>query len=160
VHAKEKSLLPVVKRHRRALIYIALLVAIFFVGFGYGMRQPIAKQFHAWKLLPQEEQFSELYFDDSPYLPKTYGPGLPQSFTFEVHSLENIPTTYRYEVFAESSAGVDYAVDNGVFAINPGQRHAQRITANMPDLGSRVRIVVRLSSTQSVHYWVTKEAAK
>lgn len=121
---------------------------------------PLKRQLHAWKLLPEPERLTELYFDKHTTLPATYRPGVTQHFSFTVHNLEYQTFTYSYQVIEQTEAG-DHkaALSSGSFTLSQGEYRSVPINANLTDLGKRAKVVISLEPVnESIDYWVNKES--
>lgn len=125
----------------------------------------IAAQLNSWKLLPQPERLTELYFTDHAKLATTYTPGAPQKFGFMVHNLEYRHIDYSYTVTAVSEDGsqTQELASNRISLPADGYSGGPiEFTPN--DLGRRVKIVTTLTYTsdkpvtESIYYWVTSTA--
>jgi hypothetical protein len=119
---------------------------------------PIRNQLNVWKLLPEPERLTELYFNNNAQLPTHYIPGQPQKTSFTVHNLEYQNTAYFYTVTAvPDGSTTSTALANGVLSLAQNQSVTTPITVTLPDLGPRVKVVVKLSNeNESIDYWVTK----
>ncbi len=136
---------------------IAISALLIFINNG-----SIKNQLNEWKLLPQPERLTELYFNDHAKLATTYTPDAPQSFGFTVHNLEYRQTEYNYVVEAISEDGSQRQplAQSSLELAQDGYRSIN-ISFVPQDLGKRVKIQVTLTYrsdkpvTESVHYWVT-----
>src|SRR5579862_8331355 len=77
---------------------IALSIALIEVN-----KQQIIDQLNKWKLLPQPETFTELYFNNSTNLPSYVKQNQQIKFAFTVHNLEYKTYTYPYEIYLEQN---------------------------------------------------------
>lgn len=81
------------------------LSIIFLCGFIYTMRDAVQENIHRklsdWKLIPIPETYTELYFEDHTSLPKKTTAGEVTTFSFTIHNMEGVTTTYPYEVYFE-----------------------------------------------------------
>ena len=57
------------------------------------------------KLIPMQERFTELYFENPSFLPQRAFAGDPISFSFTIHNLEAVSTNYPYNIYFEGSNG-------------------------------------------------------
>jgi hypothetical protein len=155
------SLNSVSQKIRRSGKYIALFFAALLVLLSVVFWTPIKNQLNDWKLLPQPERFSELYFTDHQHLPTTYAAGQTQTVKFTVHSLEHQPKSYTYAITASQTVGDPKAqiLATGNFTLQHDQYRKETREITIPDLGPRINIRVTLSPTQSIHYWLTQIAA-
>ena len=117
----------------------------------------IKKQLNDWKLLPEPERLTELYFNNSSNLPTTYTPNQSQSFSFSVHNLEYRNMSYYYTISVGSGQSSSTPLQRGSFYL--AQNHYKKIPVSlaMPDLGSRTKVIVSLTNpNESIDYWVTR----
>lgn len=158
------SLLAFGRKYRLpiALCFVAALVI-----FSVSQAAAIKRQLNNWKLLPQPERLTELYYENHTKLPTTYTPGTQQSFTFTVHNLEYRTTSYSYTVTQKSEDGTQsQQLSSGSFTLNQNAFKTQTISIAPTDLGGRVQIETSLliggpdSSTEAIHYWVTRNVER
>lgn len=119
-------------------------------------RPAIASQLRDWKLLPQPERLTELYFTKPNNLPAIYTPGEPQTVQFTVHNLEYGTTAYAYKVMEQSQDGrQSQQLANGEFTLR--QNHYERLSLNVVpvDLGTKVKVIVEIPTTnETISYWI------
>jgi hypothetical protein len=120
--------------------------------------QPIKNQLNAWKLLPQPERLTELYFADSAQLPSAYTPATPQHVSFTVHNLEYQTMTYHYSVTAQADgSSTTTPITSSNLQLAQNQSATTPLTVTLPNLGSRVKVSVSLTNVnESIDYWVTR----
>ena len=99
------------KRKKRSLVWFIsiLLVVIFAVSFtsyygSYG-RGLLYAELNNLKLIPRSEHFTELYFENSSFLPKSTVRGQKASFAFTIHNVEGATVVYPYIVYFEYPLG-------------------------------------------------------
>ena len=156
-----------IEKHRGVLTtkkYVALavsVVAILVFVIGVTHTSAITAQLNDWKLLPQPERLSELYFQNHATLPTTYSAGTAQSFAFTTHNLEYRDTTYTYRIVEQSEdASQSHELASGQFSLAQDAYRTTTIMASPVDLGGRVQLQVNLTvvgnptTMQSIHYWV------
>lgn len=126
----------------------------------------ITRQLNAWKLLPQPERLTELYYENHTKLPVKYLPDTPQNFSFTVHNLEYETTIYTYLITQESEDGQQRRqLTDGSFALHHDTFRTTAVTIAPVDLGPRVKIITTIThrsaqnNQEAIHYWVNKEAA-
>jgi hypothetical protein len=133
------------------LAVVAALVMTVTLG-GHG----IAAQLHRWKLLPEPEQLTELYFTDHTKLPAVYLPGIPQTLAFTVHNLENQTTTYRYIVEELAPDAQPVLLGSGSFTVHSNQSHNESIAVTPADVGrAQVRITLQ-PGNEKINYWMDR----
>jgi len=118
----------------------------------------IAAQLHAWKLLPEPERLTELYFTNQPALPTTYLPGDVQAVAFSVHNLEQTSTRYSYVISQLNEKGDQTVVlARGNFTLGKNHYKAATVPVILTDLGSRSLVRVALTNTDdTISYWNEK----
>lgn len=156
------------KKRLAYLLFAFSLILLMVVGFI--QRTAITNQLHAWQVLPQPDQLTELYFEDHQKLPTTYHVGNSETVKFTTHNLEQQQVSYGYKLYAASEDGTARVeLGSGSFTIDHNQQHTVSVAPAIPDLGQRVRVSIELhingvksptgnitDHTQSLHYWVTK----
>jgi len=119
----------------------------------------IKKQLNDWKLLPEPERLTELYFNNSSNLPMTYTPNQSQSFSFTVHNVEYRNMTYYYTISVGSSQSSSTPLQRGSFYLAQNQYKNIPVSLMVPDLGSRIQIIVTLTNpSESIDYWVVRSS--
>ena len=135
-------------------------------------KNAIANQLDTWKVLPREEQLTQLYFSDHKTLPQKAVAGEKQDVRFTIRNVENQPVTYTYTIFAQAKdARTQLAQGTVKLVDNQAQDITKQLT--LPDTPGRVAIVIDLqyalaephgsktkNQTQTIHYWVTMEAPR
>lgn len=147
---------------RRKLIW---LVAVLLIFGGLGALTTvnagaITRQLHDWKVLPEPERLTELYFADHQNLPTTYTPGQAQGFQFTVHNLEYRTTTYTYHIIQQNEAGtVEREITRGSFTLRQDESKTTPIAFSPTDQGARSKVVVKLSPVnEQISYWLDRKA--
>jgi hypothetical protein len=148
------------QRQRKLVRLGAVILGIVVLGSGlYGFRGPLARQLHAWKILPSTERFTELYFSDAAHLPDAYRPNEPLTLRFRVHNQEGTQTTYHYVVTANGVGSRQ--LTTGSFIVQAGMLHEEAVTVRVPDIGLREQIAIRLvDQRQVISFWLNKGAAQ
>jgi len=99
---------------RKSLIIVLLILALFAGLFLlYQNRAGMYAELVKWKLVPESQTFTELYFDNSLALPKTAVPGQPISFSFSIHNVEGVTTSYPYAVYFLYPDGTQFSFTSG-----------------------------------------------
>ncbi|HEV7454449.1 MAG TPA: hypothetical protein VGO07_04275 [Candidatus Saccharimonadales bacterium] len=149
-------------RSNRLKRYVVCLLLVLALGIGAVAGAPhAAAQLRSWKMLPQAEQFSEIYFTNPNTLPHTYTPGQQQAVSFTVSNHYTAAQNYSYIIFADTPAGV-VSLGEGVFEAAPNTAHRIDNTVNLADLGPRIRITIVIKNgndQQSITYWTTRKSA-
>jgi hypothetical protein len=145
------------RRYRRGLIVSVIIVVV----IGLLLIKPfVTQRLNHWRLLPEHERFTELYFTHPDSLPGYYLPGLAQSLSFTTHDLEYRTTVYDYAII-EQSADRSQAVvlDNGTFTLHQNQYKTVTHALKFTDVGQRIKITVQLTNThESIAYWLQKSS--
>lgn len=140
---------------------IAGLTIVALVIVGLTLAAPaIHRQLDRWKLLPQPERLTELYFSDHTKLPTTYTPGNQQTVKFTIHNLEYRPTHYHYHVLQQNidGSGVPQVLEHGEVTLQQGQYFRPVLVITPLDLGPRVKITVMLEGrSEAIDYLLNKE---
>lgn len=121
----------------------------------------IANQLNVWKLLPEPERLTELYFTQPNNLPAVYTPGMPQALSFTVHNLEYATTAYHYTVEEQDEAGISQqALTSGDFTLRQNEYKTVDLNIYLPDMGPKTQVIVTLTNTQeSIRYLVNRRPA-
>jgi len=149
------------KSHRlnqSATIIVSSLIALLIVLTATVWRPAITNQLNSWKLLPEPEKLTELYFVHPNSLPATYTPGKSQMISFTLHNLEYQTMTYRYQIIEESQDGSNATIlDTNAFTINQGQYRTVSYPATLVDAGQDAKIVVSIPTVnESIDYALTR----
>ncbi len=140
-----------IKQHPALTISILGVLVVALIGYAY--RAPIKAQLDAWKLLPRNEQFTELYFNDPASLPSEVTKGTKIDFSFTIHNLEGTDKDYTYSVYFTDAAGAVTSIDkNTHYIANDGNEIIQetytysgtagRITVELPELNQSLHFSV------------------
>ena len=138
---------------------IALTVGvIIIVALGAVFHSAIDRQMHNWKLLPEPERLTELYFTHPNSLPSDYTPGQAQTVSFTVHNLEYQATDYHYVILETNQDGnQSQTLTSGSFTLPQNAYKKEAVSISTVDLGSRVKLEVDLKNVnESIDYWVQK----
>jgi uncharacterized membrane protein len=136
-------------------VVIAIIVIVALV---IGFHGAIDRQLHNWKVLPEPERLTELYFTHPNTLPTTYTTGQTLPVDFTVHNLEYKTETYRYQISEANNAGSQTKIlDTGSFVLKQSKYHMASVNITTTDMGSRANVKVTLVKiNESVDYWVNK----
>lgn len=143
------------KRQFITYTFIGIIV-VAFITFGVADAHGIKDQLNSWKLLPEPERLTELYFTKPNKLPTTYNTTTNQSFGFTVHNLEYRNTDYLYQVEEQSTDGSQAAILNqGSFWLKQNQYKNISEPVSLLDFGSRVKISIDLTNVnETIDYWL------
>ena len=150
--ANPSLLLP--SRQKSALILTAVCIVVV-VGLSIGFHNQIKHQLNAWKLLPEPEHLTELYFTNPNNLPSTYAPGASQTVRFTAHNIEYRTETYQYKILETNQAGnQSQQLASGQFTLGQNQRKSLTVSITPVNLGTKTQITVALSPVnETISYW-------
>ena len=92
---------------------LGLIVFVLFVLIADGRSSTVNMILSKLNLIPKQEEFTELYFDDYSKLPTQSVAGQDISFSFTIHNLEGKDVTYPYRVYFEYPSGYKYVIKAG-----------------------------------------------
>lgn len=145
------------QRQNLALLFVPLTIVVV-LGLSIGFHQQIKNQLNAWKLLPEPERLTELYFTAPNNLPNSYVPGQVQNVRFTVHNIEYQTETYPYKIVEQSQDGSQtQELESGSFTLKQDQYQGQNVGVTPIDLGKRVEITIELPTVnETISYWVVQ----
>jgi hypothetical protein len=150
------------KKQRKPIIFIGSILIIGCVIVAASLNaHAIADQLHSWKVLPEPEHLTELYFTGSVKLPVFYMAGGAQAIAFTTHNLEFKTTTYHYVVVEQSIDGTKTnTLLSGSFTLKQGQYYTITKYVNLADLGPRIKVTAELTNThESIDFLITRQGA-
>ncbi len=138
-------------------IGIILLLVILAVGF----HSAIDRQMRSWKLLPEPERLTELYFTHPNSLPTTYTPGQTQTVSFTVHNLEYQTTNYTYKIIETSTDNSQaQTLTSGTFTLAQNIYKQETVNISTVDLGEKVKVEVDLvKQNETIDYLLNRSGA-
>jgi hypothetical protein len=105
--------------------------------------------------IPQEEHFTELYFNDPTELPENAEPGETVTFTFTIHSLENTDKNYTFITTFTSKDGRSYPIDERSILITHDEYQVYEESFQLPvDYEQGVVSVTIPEIDQHIHFWL------
>ncbi len=134
---------------KKTLFYIVGSLIIFLSIFLYTNRTVAYKKIHEklseWKFIPIPETYTELYFEDHASLPKKTTAGQKTTFSFTIHNMEGIVTTYPYEVyFKYTNLGWKVIFLKGTVTLAPGEFQTITISHTWRSSELEGKVVVEL----------------
>jgi uncharacterized membrane protein len=147
---------------RRSLALILVPLAIVVVlSLGISFHQQIKNQLIAWKLLPEPEKLTELYFMNPNNLPTIYTPGQKQYVHFTVHNIEYQNETYSYKIVEQNQDGSQIQLlSSGQFTLQQNQYQGLNVGVSPADLGTRAEIIIELPTVnENISYLVNRTGA-
>lgn len=153
------------KGRRKLFILAGSLAFIGCLGFVTTINaSSINRQLHAWKLLPEPERLTELYFTAHAKLPTTYTVGETQTVDFTVRNLEYRTVDYIYRI-TQSDASGNNAIElaRGKVTLHHNQTTQPSAAVILTDFGAKSRVNVVLETgaanqaNQTIFYTITKQ---
>jgi uncharacterized membrane protein len=144
------------KKNIKPLAIAVTLLVIVIIGI-FNIHY-IKDRLHAWKVLPEPERLTELYFTHPNNLPTTYTPNQSQTVSFTVHNLEYRTTDYKYEIIESNNnlANPNILTSNN-FILKQNEYRKLNVNIHTLDLGQRVNLKVELVNVnESVDYWLKR----
>ena len=126
------------------------IIAIIFVAavIMYEHKADIYAQLNDWKLIPQSEHFTELYFNDHVNLPSQISKGQQVSFSFVIHDLEGRGTNYPYTVYFESQDGQITKIEDNSIELADGESRTINESYTAQSDNNSGKVVVGLTEKQ------------
>lgn len=146
-------------RKQKNVVWIgSLVLAAVLVAVGVFHRNEIYGQLQNWKLIPTDEHFTELYFNNYEAFSKEITlPGKTVSFSFTVHNLEGVTTTYPYAVFFLDTLGKKTILGQGSVTLSDGASQSIIIPYNYSSLKDSGRVIILLNnSNEQIDFLVPK----
>ncbi len=145
------------KRKHSGLVLVTILVLL--VAAGAIFHQPIKNQLNSWKVLPEPERLTELYFNNPNHLPTTYTPAVGQNVSVVIHNLEYETWKYHYTVKTIAAGKTTYTY-LGTTTLTQNQYKTLPLYLDIPDIGPRVQVQVCLvNPSQCIDYWVNRSGS-
>ena len=115
----------------------------------------------SWKLLPEPERLTELYFTHPNSLPASYVPGQQQTVRFTVHNLEYATTDYHYVIVETNQDGSQsQTLASSSFTLPQNGYKKAAVNISTVDLGSHVKLEVDLKNVnESIDYLLERSGA-
>lgn len=147
---------------RRGLALVLVPLAIVIVlSLGFGLHQQIKNQLNAWKLLPEPEKLTELYFTNPNNLPTAYAPGQQQTVRFTTHNIEYQTEIYSYKIIEQSQDGSQsQLLSSGEYTLQQNRYQVQNVGITPVDLGTKAEIIIELPTVnENISYLVNRSGA-
>jgi len=110
--------LPKKINSKKYIVVLFILAAVGFVIYQY--KNTVYVQLYARKLIPRQERFTELYFNDHINLPKQISRSENISFSFVIHNLEGESREYPYLVYFKSQNGQITNIEENTVTLSNG----------------------------------------
>ena len=138
-------------------LLVVLIVGVWLFTHASAVRQSAAKL----SLIPKEEHFTEIYFEDPQQLPRLYMPRKTQEFSFTIHNLEDKDMDYAYQAYfipAEISSTSTALLKRETLHVPKNGYVAKKIAYTLDGkILTKDTVVVRLPELkQEIHFIVTK----
>ncbi len=134
-------------------ILVGLVVILGLVLFTHS--DMVMAQLNEWKLIPQPEHFTELYFDNASALPTLTSKGVEASFSFTIHNVEGATTAYPYRVYFEYPSGYRVAFTAGTVLLADNASTTITVSHTFRSTDEVGKVVVMLTSlNQSIDFLV------
>lgn len=145
--------------NQRQLVW-ALRAAVIFilVTLILGISMPaIERQLTAWKLLPEPQSLTELYFTDPNQLPAHYEPNKSLVTKFSIVNHDQPSGSYRYTITESNVELTDTkTVESGSVRILRNNRVNLAKAVVLVEMGSQVYISVAVNNV-TIGYWITQD---
>jgi len=147
-------------RRKYSALILTLLAIVVVVAAGIVYHQQIKNQLNAWKLLPQPERLTELYFTAPNNLPSAYTPGQKQNVRFTVHNIEYQTETYQYKIVETNQDGSQsQQLSSGQFTLQQDQYEGLNVGVTPVDMGKRAKIIIELPTiSETIGYWAEQQS--
>lgn len=94
--------MPISKKTKLTITATLILAVIIVI---YWQRGAVNAELYNLDLVPKQQPFTELYFQNSTSLPRETIANTKASFTFTINNVEGVTTTYPYNVYFEYPTG-------------------------------------------------------
>lgn len=132
--------------------FLAILLVVVVLVLAANKPAVIAK-LNDWKLLPQEEPFTELFLNNHLDLPKQIEKGQTVQFSFTIHNLEGKTTTYPYVVYLKTDGGYRIPIARNSVTVNQKQSIVITKSYTFKYANQKVTIFIELpDKKQSLHF--------
>lgn len=136
---------------KRMFVGVVVLILFCVAAISYRDRSVVYTLLDHYNLVPKEEHYTELYFEDPTHLPSKVATGDKVSFSFTVHSMEGKNTERLYIVYFASDDGYNDMIDNGMLSLGDGEYktlsesytfarkvNAGRVVVELPTLNQKI----------------------
>ncbi len=134
---------------------LALLIVIGAVVL-VANKPAVIAQMNDWKLLPQDEPFTELFLNNHLDLPKEIVKGQTVSFSFTIHNLEGKTMTYPYVVYLKTDGGYQIPIAHDSVTVNNKQARTIVESYTFKNADQNVTVFIELSGVnQNLHFRIS-----
>lgn len=139
---------------KRNIISAAVIILVLSLSLLVLNRSVLANKLTDLKLLPESEDFSELYLVNHQTIPYSIAPDKELSFEFVIHNLENKDMNYPYEVFILVDGKKEPLVINSIFIKDKQSKTIkQSLSASFPSKRFEIGVTL-IEKDQSIDFWV------
>ncbi|MEK7643586.1 MAG: DUF1616 domain-containing protein [Patescibacteria group bacterium] len=132
--------------------FLVILVVVAVVVLVANKPTVIAK-LNDWKLLPQEESFTELFLNNHLDLPKQVEKGQTVQFSFTIHNLEGKTMTYPYVVYLKTDGGYRIPIARDSVTLSNKQVRTVGESYTFKNSNQKVTIFIEfLGRGQNLHF--------
>lgn len=140
-------------------VRIALILAV--VGsmayFGNAYKTSIYKQLDDLHLIPRQEYFTELYFNNHTNLPKKLAKGVSINFSFAIRNLEGKDKEYPYIVYFKNDKYGTTTLDLKTVLVKDNEEKIINETYTFSSKTLKETLFVELTElNQEIHFALTK----
>ncbi|NTW47947.1 MAG: hypothetical protein HGA48_03340 [Candidatus Yonathbacteria bacterium] len=143
---------------RRYLLFICGMVILCLSFF---FRHNLYTLADSLLLIPQEETFTALYFEEMPQIQRVSPSQKNISFSFTVENHENTTTTYPYSITATSGDTLYGILTQGELTIEQGQKKTlvQEYTLIDRDSAERINITTHEGTPEErhIHFYLSEQ---
>ena len=101
--------------------YIAISIIIVVVSGMYHYKDAIYLQLDGWSLIPRQERFTELYFNNYNDLPKKIIKDRKKHFSFVIRNLEGETKEYPYKIYFKSQDNQIINIKEDIITLTDGE---------------------------------------
>lgn len=141
------------QRRSRVPLLASVIVLLLVILVAFNLHA-IKDQLNSWKLLPEPQKLTELYFNSPNKLPDIYVPGQSETLGFTVHNLEYKNVNYSYQVVERSlNSNKSINLVKGTFDLEQNDYKSVNLSLVPVNVGSKAEITVKLTNVnESIDY--------
>ncbi len=142
-----------IRTHKKILIPAGIIVVV--AALLIIFNAPISQVLGQLNFVPKKETYTELYFNDPETLPHFATTNGKANFSFSIHNVEGVTTTYPYTVvFAHSDGRVTRILKGSVTLANDAKQSI-KVSHAFADANEKGKVVVTLTSmNQSIDFLI------
>lgn len=153
--------MPNISRKSFGFKYIRIILILAVIGsvayFGNAYKSWIYRQLDNLHLIPRQEHFTELYFNNHTNLPKKLGKGVSINFSFAIRNLEGADKTYPYIVYFKNPQYGTTTVDRKTVLVKNDEEKIINETYTFSSNTLKETLFVELTElNQEIHFALTK----